>query len=300
MIRWDDIAIFLAVVREGTTVGAASLLKTSQPTVGRRIAQLERELEVRLFERGPTGLTLTENGKKLLVPAEKIERAMCEFEAAVDDIAARGKRQIRLTLLDHYEHLLVPVLREYRSKHQNVRVELLPSNKIYDLTKGEADIAIRGRRFDSDDELIVRQLPPSGWTIYCASQSTESERPLSPMQLAHFSIGIMNGSPGQLPIFQWLKSFAASEDDLQHFDSFSVMRAAISSGSIVSALPVTIGNADPSLKQCWPPEQEFDVPIFLVANRMSLRRREVADLYEAIYRWGKANPALFTGVAELQ
>ncbi|WP_318643713.1 LysR family transcriptional regulator [Bifidobacterium platyrrhinorum] len=63
---------FLAVAEEGNITWAAQLLRISQPTLSRQLKQLEEELGVTLFERGPHAITLTEEGRLLRDRAQTI------------------------------------------------------------------------------------------------------------------------------------------------------------------------------------------------------------------------------------
>ena len=72
---WDDIRIFLAIARGGSLTKAASALRISQPTVGRRLKKLEDAFQARLFDRLPDGFALTPEGTALLPKAEAMEAA---------------------------------------------------------------------------------------------------------------------------------------------------------------------------------------------------------------------------------
>ena len=197
MFAWDDIAVFLALFRERTTGRAAAALGCSQPTIVRRIAALEQALGVILFERSPAGFRPTQAAEKLIESAGRIERAICEFTTDVNSLTGSGSDVVRLTMLDHFERLLVPILRQFRERWPKIQTELLASDRIYDLTRGEADIAIRGRARPTGDEIVVHELPPSGWTIY-ASAFTD-DRPHSPNEVANYPLTLIEGTPSTLP-----------------------------------------------------------------------------------------------------
>src|SRR5687768_18104245 len=86
MFAWDDIAVFLALYRERTTGRAATALGCSQPTIVRRLAGLEQELGLNLFDRTPSGLVPTDAAHSLLALAERVERAVCEFSTEVGSL----------------------------------------------------------------------------------------------------------------------------------------------------------------------------------------------------------------------
>ena len=295
MFAWDDIAVFLALHRERTTGRAAAVLGCSQPTVVRRIAALEQALGLVLFDRNPTGLVPTAAADQLLHHAERIERGVCEFTSEVGALAGRGLDTIRLTFLDHFERLLIPVLKQFRDRWPGMRTELLASDRIYDLARGEADIAIRGRDRPAGDELVVHELPPTGWTVYAAAQSASDERPTSPADVARFPLAVREGAPNELPIFQWLESLAVERHVPLRCSNFRALQSALASGAAISALPCTIGDCDRDLVRCFPPIEEFDVPIFLVARRAALRRPPGRDLFDSIATYFREHPAALMG-----
>lgn len=77
-MKADDLVILLEVARAGTLVGAAQTLGINHTTVARRLQQLERDAGSPLLTSGPQGTYLTDRGKALLKPAERIERSLLE------------------------------------------------------------------------------------------------------------------------------------------------------------------------------------------------------------------------------
>src|SRR3954469_14312021 len=98
MLDWNDLRHFLAVARTGSTLAAGRSLRVSQTTAARRVAALEAELGLTLFERRPVGYRLTPVGEALLEKAEGMEKAA---ELFADSAAAQSreiKGTVRLTL----------------------------------------------------------------------------------------------------------------------------------------------------------------------------------------------------------
>ena len=79
MFDWNDLRYFLAVARDGSTLAAARALRVSQTTLARRIAALESELGVRLFEKRQAGYSLTPAGEELVERARQVEQAATGF-----------------------------------------------------------------------------------------------------------------------------------------------------------------------------------------------------------------------------
>ncbi|HEV2078385.1 MAG TPA: LysR family transcriptional regulator [Allosphingosinicella sp.] len=295
MFAWDDIAVFLALYRERTTGRAASSLGCSQPTVVRRIAALEHELGLTLFDRLPTGLAPTDSARALLAPAEAVERSICAFSTDVDELTGSGLNVIRLTFLDHFERLLVPVLRDFRARWPGIQTQLLATDQMYDLARGEADIAIRGRKRPGGDEIVVHQLPSTGWTVYAPAESSPAERPHRPEEVGKFPLALLDGPPRGLPIYRWLESIAGNGASPIRCSNYGALKSAIASGAALSGLPCTVGDREPDLVRCFPPPREFDVLIYLVARRTMLRRPPARDLFDSIARYFEQNPSVLTG-----
>lgn len=295
MFSWDDIAVFLALYRGRTTGRAASALGCSQPTVVRRLASLEHDLGLVLFERSSAGLAPTTAAEQLLPLAEKVERSVCDFSTEVDAVTGAGAKVIRLTFLDHFERLLVPVLRQFRLCWPDVQTQLLASDQIYDLARGEADIAIRGRAAPSGDELVVHELPPCGWTVFASSHGDPRDRPASPPEVKDHPIALLDSSAGRLPVYGWLAEQAGPGGNAMRCSNYSALKSAIASGAALSVLPCTVGIGDPDLVPCFPPMEEYDVPIYLVARRGVLRRPPARDLFDSIARFFAEHPTFLTG-----
>lgn len=157
-LDWDNLRVFLAIAREGSLSGAARVLQTTQPTLGRKLAQMEKDMGARLLERHPKGYTLTNLGEAVIANAERIEAEVIATERAISgkDIALEGN--VRVTSVDILSSkVLVPAIAKIQCKHPKITVELINDARMLDLTRREADIAIRFTRFKSN-ELIVRKL----------------------------------------------------------------------------------------------------------------------------------------------
>lgn len=289
---WDDLAVFLALLRERTTSRAASALGISQPTVVRRLAALEQAIGLSLFDRSPSGLVPTSEALALRSLAEQVELAACRFRGEVQAMAGELDL-IRLTFLDHFEALLIPILRGFHQRWPAVRAQLLASDRIYDLARGEVDIAIRGRQALEDDDVVVRELPPSGWTIYAAAHLPDDARPHTPAEVANRPLALVDGLPANLPIYAWLASLPSPH--VMRCSHYRAILSAVASGAVVSALPCTVGDAEPDVVRCFPPRPEWDARIFLLGLRTILRQPPGRDLFDNIARHFADKPHLLMG-----
>lgn len=91
----DQIAVlhlryFVAVAEAGTVRAAAELIGISQPSLSQQIAQLERRLGVRLFDRSATGMRLTDAGRRLLAIATETVRALHDLARLASGVLRIG------------------------------------------------------------------------------------------------------------------------------------------------------------------------------------------------------------------
>ena len=146
MFDWSDVRYFLAVAREGSSLAAARVLRVNQSTVYRRLGELEKRLGCPLVERHPTGYRLTDYGKELQPYAERIEAAASALQrhAATFDKGMSGT--VRLTCSTAVAHRLMrsELIDAFHKQYPGIKVELLMTERVLDLSKGEADVAIRG------------------------------------------------------------------------------------------------------------------------------------------------------------
>ncbi|MFT3921801.1 MAG: LysR family transcriptional regulator [Myxococcales bacterium] len=142
-VSWDDYRILEATARTRSFQSAAQSLGIATSTVSRRVAALERRLGVRLVERRPHGVVLTSSGRLLAGAASSMEAMMQRAEHGVANLDSRLSGRVRLTAGEGFGDALVPVVAEFRALYPQIDLELAIDTRIYDLSRGEADLAIR-------------------------------------------------------------------------------------------------------------------------------------------------------------
>ena len=146
---WDDVRVFLSVHRLGSHKRAARPLGVNATTVGRRISALEQALGVRLFARTPEGLQSTPAGLGLVSHAERMELEALELQRQLAGADRRLEGLLRVSASDGLlHHVLLPALAEFRRAHPALSLELRSEPRVVDLSRREADVALRccGRR----------------------------------------------------------------------------------------------------------------------------------------------------------
>lgn len=117
---------FLAVADEGHLTRAAEKLFTSQPAVSAQVRALETELGVKLFDRGPRGMSLTQAGRTLCAQARQIVDAARDFKQSADHLRGAVAGDLVIGINNRPEILrLVEVLHRLTRAHAGLRYELL-------------------------------------------------------------------------------------------------------------------------------------------------------------------------------
>ena len=141
---WSLIRSFLAALDHGSLLGAARVLKTSQPTLGRHIAELESQLGVVLFERTGRGLVPTATATQLAEAARGMEAGAAQLTRTLTGAQAQTMGTVRITASQPVAvQLMPPLLARMRLALPDIQVELVSSNQVSNLLRREADIAIR-------------------------------------------------------------------------------------------------------------------------------------------------------------
>lgn len=150
---WQLIRSFLAALDAGSLLGAAKVLKTSQPTVGRHVAELESQLGVVLFERTGRGLQPTAMALSLADSARAMETGALQLSNRLSGAQAQVQGTVRITASQPVANfLLPPILARMREVLPDIQIELVSSNTVSNLLRREADIAVR---MVSPDQLTV-------------------------------------------------------------------------------------------------------------------------------------------------
>jgi DNA-binding transcriptional LysR family regulator len=141
---WRLIRSFLACLDRGSLLGAARVLGSTQPTIGRHIAELESQLGVVLFERTGRGLAPTATAHRLAESARAMEASADQLVRSVSGAQTAASGTVRITASQPVAcYVMPPLLAQMRLVLPEVQVELVSSNEVSNLLRREADIALR-------------------------------------------------------------------------------------------------------------------------------------------------------------
>lgn len=142
-MEWGDLHVFLNVARAGGIAAAARSLQMDPSTVSRRIARLEQEIGLTLFDRGARRLNLTPEGAQLMDTAGRMESIILrDVQGAVESRRAIAGR-VRIGTSEGFgAHYLAPRLPRLMHSHPGLSIDLVALPRNYSLALREVDVAI--------------------------------------------------------------------------------------------------------------------------------------------------------------
>jgi DNA-binding transcriptional LysR family regulator len=274
-MEWDDFKHFLAVARTGSLSEAARALKTSAATVGRRIAALEERLGARLFDHAQTGYSLTESGEAILLKAEDVEEAVLsvEREASGRDLRATGKVRVA-TAEDIATFVIAPRLGDFRRSYPGIVLEMVSSWDVVNLTRREADIAIRTVR-PTQGDYVVRQAGVWNCALY-VSKTYANAHDLKPGTFDARDVEIISWT--EESTFRggdWFDLNARNAPVVFAANSRHVQYAACKAGLGAAVLPCLAADEDRDLVRLLPAQRVRSVDLWLVAHQDLIRTARV-------------------------
>jgi DNA-binding transcriptional LysR family regulator len=284
MIDWNDWRSFLAVARGGSTLSAARTLRVSQTTVARRIAALEEALGLSLFERRPSGYSLTPGGAELVPHAEKVEQAAFAAETHGKALRRDASGTVRITAEEIFSTaLLAPHLLELRDTYPEIRIEIDNTIGLRDLAAGEADIALRSIAQPHGAGIVGRCLARDDWTLYCSTAYAKRRGvPSSIDELKdHVLVG---GGGGQLAreYGAWIEAAGLGDRVTVEQGSASGLLSAVRTGLGIAALPCIVADSLPDLIRCAPPPRE-DRHMWLLTHERVRHHPAVRAVIDFLY-----------------
>lgn len=293
-MEWGDLRYVLALADAGSMVAAARALGVEHTTVSRRIAALERDLGVRLFMRTPDGQRPTSAGEAAIATGRALQRSIAELETAIAGTDDRPSGTVRLTTSEGFVPVVVPHLPRLYAEYEDIQVELLTGNQVFDLHRNEVDIALRLLPTERDD-LVVRHLSRVGWALYAspsyfAGKAIEAPIGWNGHRVIHFEPPL-HGTPGA----RWLAEHTTGAVVALRGNSIPSCAAAAAAGLGIACLPCLYGNREARLQRITGPVTNGDA--WLVAHPDKLRIVRNRVVWDFLLELATLERVLLTGTS---
>jgi DNA-binding transcriptional LysR family regulator len=288
MLEWDDLRFFLAVHRAGSHAAAARSLRVAATTIGRRLAALETAAGARLFTRTPDGLVATASALSLLPHAERVEAEMNDAERELTGADARPTGTVRVTCGDGFAaYILGPALPEFLAGHPGLSVEVRADVRALDLTRGEADVALRLFR-PREKSLVGRRFGVERYAFYAAkTYLARRGAPRSQADLAGHDLILFDRDLDRMPSQAWVRRTAEGARVAVRTSTTTAMHSACSAGCGIALLTASVARRDPNLEAVLPRLETPSNEIWAVTHadlRASARVVAMLRFLEALVR----------------
>lgn len=293
---WDLCKTFVAVADKRSLAAAARQLRSSHPTIGRKIAALEQQLGTRLFARSDQGLSLTAQGRRFREHVDAMAAAALRAESAVSATGreARGvvKVSVGATLAAHW---LMPRMRHFLREHGHLQLEIITHPFPASVRRREADVVLRP--VDAGDEnLVGRRIGRLGTGFY-ASRDYAGRHKLPERReewKGHSIIGFADRA-SNADLARWSDDITRHGNVVMRCSSQGDMLAAARAGLGISALSCFVADAHPDLVRVAPQKLTSVADLWLLAHPDLVNLPAVRAVIVFVTDCARADRALLRG-----
>lgn len=230
-IEWDDLRYVLAVAEHGGLAAAARALGVNHTTVLRRVNAFEEAHGLRLFERLPTGYALTAGGEEMLAAARRVSGVVADLERKLAGQDLRVEGTLRVATTDTLAASVLPRhLATFRARHPGIVVELAVGNQVANLTRRDADAAVRPMAA-RPEALVGRRVCGIAFAVYAALGSEAGPWLVPDETLAGSVAG------------RWARAHVSEAEVAGRADSLLALRDLATAGLGRAVLPCYLGDA---------------------------------------------------------
>lgn len=286
----EDLKLCAAIAKGRTLMGAAELLAIDQSTVFRRIGALEGRVSAKLFERTNTGYSSTAIGQRFVDAAEAIGVIIDKLSLETRGGDQHLEGNVRLTTTEDLSSALIaPILRKFSEQYPKICVELLVGTRNFDISKREADVAVRFSAAPPET-LVGRHIVDAGTAIYAnpALADAVAQGRDAPWVSWHEGSG---------PISRWMAENVAPTAIVAKASNTIGVQALAEAGVGLAMLPCFIGTPSASLVRVGTGKPELSVPLWVLTHPDLRQNAKVAALTEALANGLRKHRELLHGAA---
>jgi len=281
--NWDDYRIFLAVADNGSLSGAARQLKVTHSTVFRRINSMEESFGVVLFDRQSSGYKLTLAGEEVLEHARRMETESERIAEKLSGGDLKLSGTIRVATMEGLAMVLLPpFIKKFRELHPEIRIDMVISSQVFNLSRKEADLAIRMGQSSPPEHLTGRRIGTVSWAVYGApSYFAEHGKPASAEELKGHQFVGADSHEAHRAYAKWTREMVDEDDIVYTSNVVMAQRSAAREGIGLVVLPRYLGETERRLERAFDVGSELDLDMWVLTHP-DLRNKRVEMLMDFI------------------
>jgi DNA-binding transcriptional LysR family regulator len=265
-LAWDDFRLIKAVADARGLPAAAAQIGVNHSTVFRRLKQIEDTLGNALFERHRTGYALTPAGEEMVTLANRLDE---EITAVGRKLAGREPSpagELRVTTNDSLLiHLLMPLLAGFRERYPEVRLDVVLTNQALNLSKRDADVAIRATD-QPPENLVGRRAARIAWALYGRAIDFPEPGAIDQEELKTRNWVSLGDNLAQLKAVKFVQENVAPERVVYKINTVLGLAEAVEVGLGIGHVPCLIGDARPTLVRLAPPDPAYAADLWLLTH----------------------------------
>lgn len=282
-VDWPWLRSFVAVMNAGSLTAAARSLRTTQPTVGRHIRSLERQLGETLFDRTPDGFVPTSRATELYERAAAVEQAVTGLAASLVTGTTELSGLVRVTTSQIFAIELLPyLLSDLLARHPSLQIELIASDEVRNLLRREADVAVRFIR-PTQPEVIATKVGEASFGLFAhRDYLARAGRPRTARELGsqgHRLIGFEDTRATVEAVMRLGSEIDPSQVQLRS-DTFLVHVAALRAACGIGACQLWLAARHPELERVLPKIEVSRIPIWIAAHDDLHRSRRIRAVFD--------------------
>lgn len=288
-LNWDDLRTILALVKSGSLSRAGQQLEINYTTVARRIQRAEEALGRALFERQPEGYVPLPEAHEIARTAERMEeeehRLLRRLAGQQVDLAGPLTFTAPQLLIQTY---LAPLLAEFTRRYPDVDLTIKAGYDILDLSRREADLALRISR-EPHSALVGRRLCDQRSAFFATADIAEAARAAPDAPVDWLLFAHQSAAP------QSVRDLHANIRIRARLDDMGALIAAAEAGMGVLRMPLFLGVANPNLVKLSHLPMASYAPVWLLNHRDLQQNPKLLALKNILIPWFQKNRTLFEG-----
>ena len=264
---WDIFRYVVAVVDSGSAVSAARSLGVNSSTVLRKITKFEEENGIRLFERRQTGYAPTVECAAVVEAARQIEQSVAGISRDILGRDLRLEGRLSVTTTDTLlKAVLAPHIASFKALHPRIQLDISVTNIRLNLTRHDADVAIRASN-RPPDALVGQRVSDVALCIYGPkdlAKTLGSNPDLATLKEQDW-IGVGDALAGS-PVGNWMNEHIPTDRIGVTTDTFVAIRDCVLSGCGIAVLPCCLGDRTADLDRIGPPIPEMQTALWILTH----------------------------------
>lgn len=265
-LAWDDFRLIKAIADRRALPAAAAALGINHSTVFRRLGQIEDALGVRLFERHRSGYVPTPAGEEMVQLAGRVDDDIHAFTRRLAGQEIKPAGELRIATNDTLlVDLLTPIFAKFLAQCPDIRLDVLIGNQAANLSKRDADIAIRAT--DNPPETLIGRKPARiAWALYGRGADFPGPNPPLAETLWDRSWVSLGEQFTMMSAVRYLARHVSPERIVYKLNTVLGLAEAVEAGVGIGFLPCFIGDTRPGLTRLDQPDPDLSADLWLLTH----------------------------------